>query len=87
MRAVIDTNVFVSSFFDGNPRKVIGLWRDGKISLCLSKGVVDEYIEVLQRLGTNEEELSGLLALFAAGTQLYIYCQYPRLENCGERSR
>lgn len=26
MRVVIDTNVFISSFFGGNPRKVIDYW-------------------------------------------------------------
>ena len=27
IKVVIDTNVFVSSFFGGNPRKVIDLWK------------------------------------------------------------
>ncbi|MFH1025416.1 MAG: PIN domain-containing protein, partial [Nitrospirota bacterium] len=35
MRVVIDTNVFVSSLFGGNPRKVIDLWKEEKITLCL----------------------------------------------------
>lgn len=68
MRVVIDTNVFVSSFFGGKPKKVIDLWKDGKISLCLSKGILDEYIEVLIRLGMKEEkELEELLSLFSRG--------------------
>lgn len=49
--AVVDTNVFVSSFFGGNPRKVIDLWKTGELTLCLSTPIVDEYVAVLRRLG------------------------------------
>ncbi|MEW6201083.1 MAG: putative toxin-antitoxin system toxin component, PIN family, partial [bacterium] len=42
MKVVIDTNVFVSSFFGGNPRRIIDLWSKGKITLCLSKDILDE---------------------------------------------
>jgi putative PIN family toxin of toxin-antitoxin system len=71
MRVVIDTNVFVSSFFGGNPRRVIDLWKTEKILLCLSKDIFGEYLEVLQRIGfKNEEELEELLSLFARGFNL-----------------
>ena len=71
MRVVIDTNVFVSSFFGGKPRKIIELWKQGKITLCFSREIIDEYIMVLQRLGLeNEKELKELLSLFARGFNL-----------------
>ena len=79
MRVVIDTNVFVSSFFGGNPRKIIDLWKDDRVTLCLSKGIVDEYIEVLQRLGTDEEELAIILDLFASGTGCLFTATTPDL--------
>ena len=67
-RVVVDTNVFVSSFFGGNPRKIIDLWKSGQIVLCLSRPIVDEYVEVLRRMGLqNERELEELLSLFAHG--------------------
>ena len=67
-RVVIDTNVFVSSFFGGNPRRIIDLWKTGKLTLCLSRNIVDEYVEVLNRLGLEgEQELKELLGLFAQG--------------------
>ena len=60
MRIVLDTNVFISSFFGGNPRSIIDLWKDGRLTLCLSQDIIDEYIEVLGRLGLNvESELFG----------------------------
>jgi len=66
VRVVIDTNIFVSSFFGGKPKKVIDLWKDGRITLCLSGDILDEYIEVLIRLGMKDErELEELLSLFS----------------------
>ena len=53
MRIVLDTNVFISSFFGGNPRTIIDLWKDGRLTLCLSQDIFDEYIEVLRRPGLD----------------------------------
>ena len=67
-KVVIDTNVFISSFFWGTPRKVINLWKDGDIVLCLSQKIVEEYIEVLNRLGLKDKnEIIKLTKLFAEG--------------------
>jgi len=80
IKVVIDTNVFVSSFFGGNPRKIIDLWKSGQIILCLSKDIVDEYIDVLQRFGLkNEAELEELLNLFAQGFHIIFTNKTPKL--------
>jgi hypothetical protein len=76
----VDTNVFISSFFGGNPRKVIDLWKSGEITLCLSKPIVDEYIEVLRRLELQDEkELEELIGLFAHGFHLVYTAKTPEL--------
>ena len=67
MRVVVDTNVFISSLLntEGNPRKVIDLWRFEKITLCLSKEILAEYFAVLGRFGLSEEpEGEELVQLF-----------------------
>ena len=67
MRVVIDTNVFVSSLLskEGNPRKVIDLWRFERITLCLSKEILGEYFAVLGRFGlAAEPEGKELVQLF-----------------------
>ena len=67
MRVVVDTNVFISSLLntEGNPRKVIDLWRFEKITLCLSKKMLAEYFAVLGRFGMSEEpEGEELVQLF-----------------------
>ena len=80
IKAVVDTNVFVSSFFGGNPRKIIDLWKSGEITLCLSKPIIDEYTEVLRRLGLqNEKELEELLSLFAHGYHVVFTIKTPEL--------
>lgn len=78
MKVLIDTNVFVSSFFGGNPRKIIDLWKKGKIILCLSKDILDEYVDVLQRVGLKEEnEIEELLSLFAKGLNILFTTKTP----------
>jgi putative PIN family toxin of toxin-antitoxin system len=81
MKVVIDTNVFVSSFFGGNPRKIIDLWKRGKISLCASKNILDEYIEVLQRIGLGDgREIEELLSLFAKGFNILFTTKTPKIK-------
>ena len=80
IRIVLDTNVFVSSFFGGNPRKIVDLWKSGEVILCLSMPIIEEYIEVLRRLGLqNEAELDELLSLFARGFHMVFAAKTPEL--------
>jgi len=80
MKVVIDTNVFISSFFGGNPRKIIDLWKKEKMTLCLSKVVFDEYIDVLQRVGLKDEyEIEELLSLFAKGFNILFTTKTPKI--------
>ncbi len=78
-KVVIDTNVFISSFFGGIPRKIIDLWKNGKIILCLSQEIVDEYFEVLIRLGVDPREIKELLKLFAENYYSIFTAKTPKL--------
>ena len=80
IRVVVDTNIFISSFFGGNPRKIIDLWKSGQIILCLSRPIVDEYVNVLKRMGLqNEQELEELLSIFAHGFHVLFTTKTPTL--------
>ncbi|MBW1778609.1 MAG: putative toxin-antitoxin system toxin component, PIN family, partial [Deltaproteobacteria bacterium] len=70
---------FVSSFFGGNPRKVVDLWKNGSIFICLSPEIVDEYVAVLKRLGVDEPHLKELFSLFSRGYQILFTSETPRL--------
>ena len=80
-RVVIDTNVFVSSFFGGVPREIINLWKEGKITLCLSQGIIEEYLEVLNRLGLKDRKaIEQLTQLFAEGVHSLYTSKTPKLQ-------
>ena len=79
-KVVIDTNVFISSFFGGTPRKIIDLWKDGKIILCLTQEIIEEYLEVLNRLGLKDKkEIDNLIKLFAEGYNSVFSSKTPNI--------
>lgn len=81
MRVVLDTNIFVSSFFGGLPKELIDLWKTGELTLCLSSPVVEEYIKVLQRMGlVDQPELEELLTLFRRGVHVLYAGKTPSLQ-------
>jgi uncharacterized protein len=81
MKVVVDTNIFVSSFFGGNPRKIIDLWKNEKITLCLSNAILNEYIDVLRRVGIKDEyELEELLSLFPKGFNILFTTKTPKIK-------
>ena len=58
MRVVVDTNVLISGlFFGGWPYRVLEAWRDGRVELVVSQGVLEEYWAVARRLS---EEFPGV---------------------------
>jgi putative PIN family toxin of toxin-antitoxin system len=80
-RVVIDTNVFISSFFGGIPKDIINLWKNSKVTLCLSQEIVEEYIEVLNRLGLKDKkEIRKLTKLFAEGYNSLFSAKTPKIE-------
>ncbi len=83
MRVVVDTNVFVSSFFGGYPRRIIDLWKTGHITLCLSNAIIEEYIDVLQRMGiAGAKEFDELLLLFRNQYNCVFSNRTPALKVC-----
>jgi uncharacterized protein len=81
VRVVIDTNVFISSFFGGKPKQVVDLWRKGWIELCLSREILEEYIEVTVRFGLKyEKEITELMNLFIRGFNTVWTFEPPHLK-------
>lgn len=80
LKVVIDTNVFISSFFGGVPKEIINLWKNGKIILCLSQEIIEEYLNVLNRLGLKDQkEIVSLTKLFAEGYNSIFTAKTPIL--------
>jgi putative PIN family toxin of toxin-antitoxin system len=73
MRSVLDTNVFISSFYGGNPRKIISLWAKGDMTICLSAAILDEYTA----------EFGELLDFIGRGHNIVFAAETPRISVVG----
>jgi putative PIN family toxin of toxin-antitoxin system len=71
VRIVLDTNVFISGiFFGGPPARILEAWRDHRITLVISRAILDEYEQVTAELGrryqhVNPSELLRLVLVAA----------------------
>ena len=80
MRVVIDTNVFISSFWGGKPGEIIKLWQMGQLTLCLSPEIIDEYLELFQRKNIHQTtECVHLMGLFARQINMVFVADPPKL--------
>jgi putative PIN family toxin of toxin-antitoxin system len=73
MRIVLDTNVFVSGiFFSGPPHRILGAWRDGRVTVVYSPAIAEEYQRVLAELSREFPQINGqpFLALLARWGEL-----------------
>jgi len=67
MRIVLDTNVLISGiYFSGLPGKILQAWRSQKLQLAVSTEILEEYLNVAERLATQyvnveHEEILGLI--------------------------
>ncbi len=81
MRIVIDTNVFVSSFWGGLPRRVVDHWFSEDIVLCVSRPILREYFEVLRCFQFKREDLfRRLVAAFEKSTNV-LFIDSPGEQN------
>lgn len=78
-KVVLDTNVFVSSFFGGVPKQIIDQWKTGQLTLCLSADIIEEYVRVLQRMKLSEQKIQSLTRLFSQGHHCIFTSTTPSL--------
>ena len=63
-KVVLDTNVTISAlFWEGNPRKIYDLVRQGKLIVLLSDDMEKEFIRVLgyEKFGLSSQEVIPFL--------------------------
>jgi len=73
VKVVIDTNVIVSGiFWGGNAYKILDAYTDDKFSMVVSPSILQEYTEVLLRLGSKKEKklVAQWIALFVDDTEI-----------------
>lgn len=81
MRVVVDTNIFVSSFFGGNPRKVLDCWFSGLLTLCVSRPVLKEYFDVLARFEFENVSLLAKLLSAIEKSNNILFVENPKEEK------
>ena len=80
MRAVLDTNVFVSGvFFGGPPGRVLEAWRDGDVETAISREIVEEYVRVGEELSAQFPgvDLEPVLDLVASSATFVASLSLP----------
>jgi len=69
LRAVLDTNVFVSAFLSRNPssptREILQRWKAGEFVLLVSDALIDELAEKLLARRIHPERIAEFLTLLA----------------------
>jgi hypothetical protein len=64
VRVVLDTNVLVSALlFTGITSEIVPLWKEGAVSLLLSRDILEEYLRVLgyPKFQLSEADIKGLI--------------------------
>ena len=64
MRVVVDTNVFISAvLFGGEADKILSLGKERRITILISKEILEEYIRVLAypKFSLNNEEIKSII--------------------------
>lgn len=64
MRVVLDTNTLISALlFSGTASRLVPLWQSGRITVLLSKAILEEYLRVLAypKFRLTDQEIRGLI--------------------------
>ena len=80
MRIVLDTNVLISGiYFSGPPGRILAAWRSGKLQLAVSIEILEEYLNVAERLASRYSgvEYEGILGLIIQNAQLVQGADLP----------
>lgn len=84
-QVVIDTNVFLSAIlWNGNPDKVLKLWKRKKIALLLSPSLAEEIQTVLERFQVNTHDIKVFMHVLKNNSiklvpkTTYTICRDPK---------
>lgn len=71
MRLVLDTNVLISGiFWKGAPHQIVQLWAEGAAQIFVTKKILHEYFDVLNRINPNDEIVSEWQSFILQNTSI-----------------
>ncbi len=80
MKIVLDTNVLISGiYFSGPPGRILAAWNSRKLQLCVSLEILEEYLNVAERLANRYAgvEYEAILGLIVQNAQLVEAAALP----------
>ncbi|MET0064242.1 MAG: putative toxin-antitoxin system toxin component, PIN family [Candidatus Thiodiazotropha endolucinida] len=80
MRVVLDTNVLISGiYFSGLPGEILQAWYAKKFQLCVSQEILEEYLNVGERLAFRYPgvEYERILGLIVENAELFLAADLP----------
>ena len=80
MKIVLDTNVLISGiYFSGPPGRILAAWRSRKLQLAVSIEILEEYLNVAERLASRYGgvKYEGILDLIIQNAQLVQSTDLP----------
>lgn len=80
MRVVIDSSAFIASFWKGESRTVVELWKKGEITLCVSEAILKEYFYIIPRFNRLNKEAGEMLSLFRTRKNMKMVTPSKRLK-------
>ena len=81
MKVVLETNVLISGiYFSGPPGTILQAWRSGKFQLAVSIEILEEYLNVAERLANRYAgvEYVGILGLIVQNAELVQAADLPK---------
>lgn len=79
-KVVVDTGVMISSFWGGEAREVLALWKSGKVVLCFTKDIINDYTAVLKHLGVGNKELKELYDLIVTNHNIFYALKSSKIQ-------
>jgi uncharacterized protein len=77
VRAILDTNVFLSGvFFSGPPSQILEAWRDGGLHMVISQEILDEYMRVAKILSVQFPAIDILSIIKLVTVEAEIFPSY-----------
>lgn len=79
-RAVISPEALIRSFFDPECRSVLEYWRDGRIRLVVTRGLLKRYLTLLANMGVGQDLLRRWIGWFTSPEKA-VYLPDPDSEG------
>jgi len=73
MKVVLDTNLFVASYWNekSSPRKIIQLAQFGELKVIWSKDLLEEVEFILKRINVSGEYFKSILSIYTLENQVF----------------